>query len=99
MMRQYVELESCRREFLLHYLGEAYDGPCGQYDICELGLVKPTTSESGPFPVTSRVRHVSLGIGTVTHYEDDKIVLFDKGGYRTLSLDLVMDQGLLEARR
>jgi len=34
-MEQYVELRSCRREFLLHYFGDPFKGPCGQCDRCE----------------------------------------------------------------
>jgi len=32
---------SCRREFLLHYFGDAYEGPCGNCDRCEEARVLP----------------------------------------------------------
>ena len=35
IMRQYAETSSCRREFLLRYLGDDYTGSCGACDNCE----------------------------------------------------------------
>lgn len=34
-MKNYVEHRGCRREFLLHYFGDDYKGPCGNCDVCE----------------------------------------------------------------
>jgi ATP-dependent DNA helicase RecQ len=34
-MKSYIEHRGCRREFLLHYFGDEYKGPCGNCDICE----------------------------------------------------------------
>ncbi|HWE86089.1 MAG TPA: helicase-related protein [Terracidiphilus sp.] len=34
-MQQYAEWRSCRREFLLRYIGEDLRGPCGNCDRCE----------------------------------------------------------------
>ena len=34
-MQQYAEHRSCRREFLLHYFGDDFSGPCGNCDRCE----------------------------------------------------------------
>jgi ATP-dependent DNA helicase RecQ len=43
------------------------------------------------------VRHDEFGAGVVTDLEEDRItVLFDDVGYKTLSLELVQEQGLLE---
>lgn len=43
------------------------------------------------------MRHEEFGTGTVTDLEEDRVtVLFDDVGYRTLSLDVVAEQGLLE---
>jgi len=48
------------------------------------------------FPEQSRVRHASWGDGLVIRHDDDSIVvLFDDVGYKTLSLDLVVEKGLL----
>jgi len=34
-MRKYAEISTCRREFLLRYLGDEFQGPCGYCDNCE----------------------------------------------------------------
>jgi ATP-dependent DNA helicase RecQ len=39
-MRQYAETSACRREMLLHYLGDTFDGPCGHCDNCEAAAGK-----------------------------------------------------------
>ncbi len=49
------------------------------------------------FPLNSRVRHKTWGEGLVMHYEGDKIVvMFDTVGYKTLSIEVVTENGLLE---
>jgi ATP-dependent DNA helicase RecQ len=98
MMRKYAETSTCRREFILHYFGEAFEGPCDACDTC-VGGAKGTApaSEEQPFPVGERVRHRSLGEGNVTHYEGETVViLFYEGGYRTLSIPLVLEEQLIE---
>jgi ATP-dependent DNA helicase RecQ len=98
MMRQYAETGNCRREFILHYFGEAFEGPCSNCDSCERGQGEAARPDEQPFPIGDRVRHSSLGEGTVTHYEDDKMVVaFDTSGYRTLSVPMVLDEGLIES--
>ena len=48
------------------------------------------------FSVQSRVHHDEFGDGTVTDVEEDRVtVLFEEVGYRTLSLELVEEHGLL----
>ena len=50
-----------------------------------------------PFPLQSDVRHDEFGDGVVTDLEDDRLtVLFQDVGYRTLSREVVAEQGLLE---
>ena len=40
-MQQYAEWRSCRREYLLRYFGDDYQGPCGNCDRCEAnGVLK-----------------------------------------------------------
>jgi ATP-dependent DNA helicase RecQ len=34
VVRQYAEISSCRREFLLRQLGDEFEGPCGSCDNC-----------------------------------------------------------------
>ena len=33
VMQQYAELSTCRREFLLQYFGDTFEGPCGNCDV------------------------------------------------------------------
>jgi ATP-dependent DNA helicase RecQ len=96
MMRGYAEVHDCRREFLLNYFGEPHPGDCGNCDNCDAGVAAGAASM--PFPISSQVRHAEWGEGVVQRYEDDKVVvLFDEIGYRTLSVPLVTERGLLRA--
>ena len=98
MMRGYAETDRCRADFLVGYFGEELAGRCGVCDNCRAGVAPdPGAERRGRFPVQSRVRHEEFGGGTVTDVEDDRMtVLFDDVGYRTLSLALVEEQGLLQ---
>jgi ATP-dependent DNA helicase RecQ len=99
MMRQYAETADCRREFLLNYFGEPYEGPCGSCDTCLAGTAETTALGAEPFALQSVVIHTTWGEGTVMHYEDGKIViLFPDAGYRTLDLDLVREGHLLRPK-
>jgi ATP-dependent DNA helicase RecQ len=96
MVRGYAELRDCRRRYLLEYFGETFGGPCGNCDACDAGLA--ADAAVGPFALGARVRHRAWGEGAVQRYEDDKlVVLFDDAGYRTLAVDLVIDNDLLTA--
>lgn len=97
MIQGYAEVAGCRRKYLLNYFGEELDEPCGFCDICESGLTASNSSPM-PFPANSRVTHTAWGPGLVMRYEDDKIVvLFDDVGYKTLSIEIVTNNGLLTA--
>jgi ATP-dependent DNA helicase RecQ len=37
MIRAYAEHPGCRRQFILSYFGEDYEGPCGNCDNCDAG--------------------------------------------------------------
>jgi ATP-dependent DNA helicase RecQ len=96
MMRAYAEHEHCRRRFVLSYFGEASD-PCGHCDNCEAGR-GPSEEGDQPFAVGANVIHPDWGEGAVQRYDGDRVVvLFDSVGYRTLSVELVTERGLLEA--
>lgn len=97
MMRHYAETPSCRREMLLNYFGDPYEGPCDNCDRCESGEVTTNGAADHPFPLQSTVRHTSWGEGTVMHYEGDRVtILFEDAGYRTLDMKLVEENNLLE---
>lgn len=52
---------------------------------------------ASPFSMGDRVIHEVLGKGAVQRVSDGNItVLFDKAGYKTLALDLLLGQALLE---
>jgi ATP-dependent DNA helicase RecQ len=98
-MRGYAEVRDCRRQYLLSYFGEEIE-PCGFCDNCRRGL--PAAGQSArdagrPFPIKTRVSHASWGKGLVEGYHGNAItVLFDEVGEKTLALDRVLEQGLLQ---
>jgi ATP-dependent DNA helicase RecQ len=95
MIRAYAESRSCRRAFILEYFGEPFEPPCGNCDICLSGVPQATEGER-PFPLESRVVHGQWGEGTVLRYDGDTVVvLFDRSGYKTLALALVLERNLL----
>jgi ATP-dependent DNA helicase RecQ len=109
LVRRYAEATGCRRRTLLETLGEPRDEPCGNCDHCDAGRPGDPGDRTGlregagderqdgdPVPGEA-VRHGEWGRGTVTTVaEDSVVVLFDEGGYRTLSLPLVREKQLLE---
>jgi ATP-dependent DNA helicase RecQ len=104
MLRGYGDSHGCRREYLLTYFGEPYQGPCGNCDNCDAGRAsaQPPQAARVPFPVDGLVRHEAWGEGRVLRYQDggDKVVvLFDQAGYKTLSVATVLERELLESVR
>ncbi|MDF8265161.1 RecQ family ATP-dependent DNA helicase [Luteipulveratus flavus] len=101
MMRGYAETAGCRRQFLLRYLGEELEELCGHCDQCEGGVDDvPEVDRAGEvFPTNTPVLHQEWGEGVVLGTEDDRLtVLFEREGYRTLSLQAVVDNDLLTVR-
>jgi ATP-dependent DNA helicase RecQ len=103
MMRSYTETRGCRRRFILTYFGEPAEEQCWTCDRCVSDANRPGLIDlhgrpaDGPFPEQARVRHAAWGEGLVLRHEGDSIVvLFDDVGYKTLSLDLVRERGLLQ---
>jgi len=105
MMRTFAESRTqCRGQFLLAYFGDHLDRPCGHCDVClRRGLDTDSAAdeplaERGPYPVHSTVHHAEWGSGMVLRYEGEQMtVLFDEVGYKTLSVPVVLRQGLLTA--
>jgi ATP-dependent DNA helicase RecQ len=99
MMRSYAEADGCRREFVLSYFGEPYEGPCGNCDNCLSGRSDSAERPAEvPFAVGSRVAHGDWGEGVVQRYDDAAVVvLFDDVGYKTMALDVVLERALLRA--
>ena len=103
MMRGYAETTDCRRRVLLGYFGEQVVDPCGHCDNCEAGTARAAdpagdaaAAEEG-LESRSTVRHPEWGDGVVMSTEPDRVtVLFAEHGYKTLSLDAVRDNSLLE---
>ncbi len=95
MIRNYAELSACRRQHLLAYFGEELPEPCGNCDNCDAGTAHDAGGDH-PFAPGSRVEHKRWGRGQVLQYEgENMVVLFDSVGYKTLSVQLVVEQGLL----
>jgi ATP-dependent DNA helicase RecQ len=113
MARAYAETTGCRRHFLLGYFGEACDAPCGNCDLCDAAeddggagtghghADAARHSDAASYPAGTEVRHDRWGGGTVLSEDGDRItVLFDRAGYRTLSLAAVSGRdGLLTVLR
>lgn len=107
MMRGHAETPTCRRRYLLGYFGEQLDDPCGRCDVCDREDDLPVTGaghrdsppppgNGGPYETNDRVRHAEWGAGTVMRTEEDRlVVLFEKVGYKTLSLTAVQEGDLL----
>jgi len=104
MMTRYLDGRTCRWRMILSYFGQPVDEHCGRCDNCTTaddapGAPRRRSSEAPePFALDSKVEHASWGTGRVLSYESDTMtVLFDEGGYRTLSVELVSANDLLRA--
>jgi ATP-dependent DNA helicase RecQ len=97
MMRAYAEADGCRRAFILGYFGEEYEPPCGNCDACErAGDAPPAGQDAGPHRAGDRVRHPEWGAGTVAQVDGEQVtVVFDTVGYKTLSVDVIVERELL----
>lgn len=101
MMRNYAEIRGCRREYVLNYFGETFEGSCDYCDNCKAGTsgTALNDTEHQPYPLESQVIHKSWGEGTVMRYEADKmVILFDKVGYKTLDIKTVVLRQLLRRK-
>ncbi len=95
MMRGFAEAQSCRTRMLLGYFGEQLPGGCGHCDNC-VSSPAAEVPDTQPFPVHSTVQHAEWGAGTVLSYDSDRMtVLFERVGYKTLSVSVVQANQLL----
>ncbi|MEV6926889.1 ATP-dependent DNA helicase RecQ [Dactylosporangium sp. NPDC051485] len=98
MMRGFAETGQCRGRTLLAYFGEHLGTTCGHCDNCTDGSAAAglAAAEDAPFPVHSEVRHGEWGKGMVMSYAGEQMtVLFERVGYKTLSVPVVKRHRLL----
>ena len=94
MVHRYMDTDTCRWRTILGYLGQPAEANCEHCDNCDTGIVEEVGDL--PFPLDARVAHDQWGEGQVIGYDTDAMtVLFDQGGYRTLSVELVTERDLL----
>ena len=96
MMRGYAESADCRAASCSTTSASPSSRRAGTATTARPGIGEDEPSAT-PFEVGSRVRHADWGDGVVQRYEADKmVVLFDDVGYKTLSVELVVEHELLE---
>jgi ATP-dependent DNA helicase RecQ len=92
MMRTLIESDTCRWSLVTGYLGSPELEACGHCDACHR-RGRERCRGSGHEAVHHRV----FGEGTVVDRNDDVVtVLFQTAGYRTMSSEVLHDEGLLE---
>jgi ATP-dependent DNA helicase RecQ len=99
MMRAYAETMQCRRQFLLAYFGDHLPEPCGNCDRCRDESVDAAGGGASAIAPGTPVEHREWGTGVVLDGEPDRVtVQFEEYGYRTLSVDAVEENDLLQVR-
>ncbi|MDP8970310.1 MAG: RecQ family ATP-dependent DNA helicase [Actinomycetota bacterium] len=111
MIADYAETSTCRRRYLLNYLGGEYPAElCLRCDNClrvaesrsaddwdlERQQQRVVTARGGPYAPGEAVTHPEWGPGTVQRVEGDVLVVrFDAVGYRSMHTPTVVERGLL----
>jgi ATP-dependent DNA helicase RecQ len=112
MVAAYAETTTCRRRYLLNYLGDEYPAElCLRCDEClrtagergpedwDLTSQQERIEEQrgGPFAVGDGVRHGSWGDGVIQRVDGDVLVVrFETVGYRSMHAPTVLERALLE---
>ena len=112
MVASYAETNTCRRRYLLNYLGDEYHGElCLRCDSClriaerretedwdlDLELERVEADRGGPFAPGQNVRHPEWGEGAVQRIDGEVVVVrFAEVGYRSMHGPTVIELGLLE---
>jgi ATP-dependent DNA helicase RecQ len=111
MVAAYAETSSCRRRYLLNYLGDEYPAElCLRCDSClrvaekrvfddwdlESQQERIDANRGGPFSPGTDVAHPEWGPGVVQRVEGEVVVVrFDSVGYRSMHGPTVLERGLL----
>ena len=112
MVASYAESVTCRRRYLLNYLGDEYHGElCLRCDNClriaqqrgtedwdiALQEERVEADRGGPFSPGQPVRHSEWGDGAVQRIDGEVLVVrFDTVGYRSMHGPTVIELGLLD---
>ena len=112
MVASYAESNTCRRRYLLNYLGDEYHGElCLRCDNClriaeqrettdwdiDLEAERVEAERGGPFSPGQSVRHPEWGEGAVQRIDGEVLVVrFDEVGYRSMHTPTVIELNLLE---
>ena len=111
MVADFAETATCRRRYLLNYLGDEYPAElCLRCDNClrraeqrgvedwdlDAQQERVDADRSGPFAAGDEVRHPEWGPGIVQRVSGDTVVVrFDSVGYRSMHAPTVLERGLL----
>ena len=111
MVASYAEGITCRRRYLLNYLGDDYPAElCLRCDNCLRVAQRRVTEDwdvdaererveedrGGPFTAGQTVRHPEWGEGAVQRIEGDILVVrFENVGYRSMHAPTVIERSLL----
>ena len=111
MVADFAETTTCRRRFLLNYLGDEYPAElCLRCDNClrraeqrkiddwdlDAQQERVDADRSGPFAPGDEVVHPEWGPGVVQRIAGDTVVVrFDSVGYRSMHGPTVLARGLL----
>ena len=112
MVASYAEATTCRRRYLLNYLGDDYPAElCLRCDNClrvaqrrntedwdiDLERERVEADRGGPFSTGQTVRHPEWGDGAVQRVDGDTLVVrFESVGYRSMHAPTVIERRLLE---